>query len=112
MIATGTIAEAISAVDAHKVDVAVLSFPRPESFGLRLYLRFIESAPDLGRNCIVVVPPGIRSSTRERLVALGAIVLSRPVDFTTLRSICDRLVPGELVSIAEELAEVSADEPD
>jgi hypothetical protein len=45
-------------------------------------------------------------------VALGAIVLSRPVDFTTLRSICDRLVPGELVSIAEELAEVSADEPD
>lgn len=112
VIATATIAEAISAVDTHKVDVAVLSFPRPESFGLRLYLRFIESAPDVGRNCIVVVPPGIRSSTRERLVALGAIVLSRPVDFTTLRSICDRLVPGELVSIAEDLAEVSAEEVD
>lgn len=110
VLATATIAEAISAVAVHKVDVAVLSFPRPESFGLRLYLRFTETAPELGRNCIVVVPPGLRSTTRERLVALGAIVLARPVDFTTLRSICDRLVPGELVTIAEELSEVEAEE--
>ena len=106
VLAVGTVAEAIGAVPGHKIDVAVMSFPRPESFGLRLYMRFTETAPELGRNCIVVVPPGIRGSTRERLVALGAIVVGRPVDFTMLRSICDRLVPGELMAISEELAEI------
>jgi PAS domain S-box-containing protein len=113
VLAVGSIAEAIAALPGRKLDVAVLSFPRPESFGLRLYVRFTEVAPELGRNCIVVVPPGLRATTRERLVALGAIVLRRPADFTTLRSICDRLVPGELMAIGEELAEAEvSEEPD
>lgn len=104
------VADAIAILAEVKPEVAVLSFPRPESFGLRLYTRFTEAAPELARNCLVVVPPGIKASTRERLVAQGAIVLQRPVDFTTLRSICDRLMPGEIVAIGEELAEVGPEE--
>ncbi len=105
-----TVADAIPQLAEARPDVAVMSLPRPESFGLRLYSRLTEAAPELGRNCIVVTPPGIKSTTRERLVAQGAIVLQRPVDFTTLRTIVDRLVPGELVNIGEELGEVGPDE--
>ncbi len=106
----GAVADAIGGLADLEPDVAVLSFPRPESFGLRLYTRFTEAAPALARNCLVVVPPGIKATTRERLVALGAIVLQRPVDFTTIRSICDRLLPGEIVAIGEELAELGPEE--
>ena len=108
--AVPAVADAIACLPERKIDVVVMSFPRPESFGLRLYTRFTEAAPELGRNCIVVVPPGIKASTRERLVAHGAIVLQRPIDFTTLRTICDRLVPGELVAIGEELSELGEEE--
>ncbi len=110
--AVDSVADAIAGLPGTHVDVVVMSLPRPESFGLRLYMKLTETAPELGRNCLVVVPPGIKAATRERLVALGAIVLQRPVDFTTLRSICDRLVPGEIVAIGEELSEVGPDEPE
>ncbi len=107
VVATPTVADAITEIGKQPFDVAVVSFPRPESFGLRLVTQLAETAPDLGRNMLVVVPPGVRHATRERLVLQGAIVLTRPADFTSIRSICERLVPGEMVVVeAEELGEV------
>jgi PAS domain S-box-containing protein len=96
-----TIAEAITALgDAH-FDAAVLGFPRPESFGLRLLARFAETAPDLHRNALVMIPAGVKQATREKLVAQGCVVLSRPVDFTTLRSVLMRVLPTEELALGE-----------
>lgn len=96
-----TIADALAALPKHAWQAAVLAFPRPESFGLRLLTRFGEAAPALQRNAIVVIPPGLKHSTRERLVAQGCVVLTRPVDVTTLRSLLDRLVPSEEIVAVE-----------
>ncbi len=90
-----TIAEAIGALADTHFDAAILGFPRPESFGLRLLARFAETAPLLHRNAIVVVPPGLKQTTRERLLTQGCVVLPRPVDFTTLRSVLLRVLPLE-----------------
>jgi DNA-binding NtrC family response regulator len=90
-----TIADALAALGSDAYDAAVLAFPRPESFGLRLMQRFAETAPELHRNAIVLVPAGLKHTTREKLVASGCIVLTRPADFTTLRSLLMRLVPTE-----------------
>ncbi len=99
--AYATIADALAALPKHAWQAAVLAFPRPESFGLRLLTRFAEAAPALQRNAIVVIPPGLKHSTRERLVAQGCVVLTRPVDVTTLRSLLDRLVPSEEIVVVE-----------
>jgi CheY-like chemotaxis protein len=98
----GTVAEAITALSAGQhYDAAVLAFPRPESFGLRLLSRFAETAPDLHRNAVVMVPPGLKHATREKLVAQGCIVVTRPVDFTTLRSLLLRLMPTEALPMGD-----------
>ena len=39
--------------------------------------------------------------SRERLVLQGWVVLARPVDFTTLRTILLRLMPAEELPIGE-----------
>lgn len=97
-----TIADALGRVgDGLAYDAAVLAFPRPETFGLRLLGRFAETAPELMRNTIVVAPPGLKHATREKLVAQGCIVLTRPVDFTTLRSVLLRLMPPEEIVVTE-----------
>lgn len=96
-----TIAEAITALAGAPFDAAVLAFPRPESFGLRLMARFAETAPGLHRNAIVAVPPGLKHATREKLVAQGCIIVTRPVDFTTLRSLLLRLMPTEELALGE-----------
>ncbi len=90
-----TIAEALAALAGARFDAAVLAFPRPESFGLRLLARFAETAPALVRNAIVMIPPGLKHATRERLVAQGVVIVPRPVDFSMLRSVLLRLVPSE-----------------
>jgi DNA-binding response OmpR family regulator len=110
--AADSVATAIAEIGRQTFDVAIVSLPRPESFGLKLLTSLVEAAPEPGRNCIVVVPPGVKQSTRDRVVGLGAIVLTRPVDFTTIRSICDRLLPGEMVVVPEEaLSSADAEEP-
>jgi CheY-like chemotaxis protein len=96
-----TIAEAITALESTHFDAAVLGFPRPESFGLRLLARFAETAPDLHRNALVMIPAGLKQATREKLVAQGCVVLSRPVDFTTLRSVLLRLLPLEEIVVVD-----------
>lgn len=85
---------------------AVIAFPRPEGLGLKLLSRFIELAPDLLRNTIIMVPTGIKHATRERLVHQGHLLLSRPVDFTSLRSLLMRIVP----ETEEEASAMEADE--
>ncbi|MFZ5482554.1 MAG: PAS domain S-box protein [Myxococcota bacterium] len=96
----GTVAEAISALGAgNTYDAAVLAFPRPESFGLRLMSRFAETAPALHRNAVVMAPPGLKHATREKLISQGCIVVTRPVDFTTLRSLLLRLMPTEEIAV-------------
>ncbi|MES2643494.1 MAG: PAS domain S-box protein [Myxococcota bacterium] len=96
-----TIAEALGDLATGQYDAAVLSFPRPESFGLRLLARFAETAPALTRNAVVMIPPGLKHTTRERLVSQGWVVLARPVDFTTLRSVLLRLMPTEELALGE-----------
>lgn len=114
VFSTASLAGALGQIAEQAFDVAVVSLPRPESFGLKLLSRVAEASANIGRNCIVVVHPGVKQGTRERLVGLGAIVLVRPVDFTTIASICDRLVPGEVVEVSEDslsaLGEVGDDE--
>jgi ActR/RegA family two-component response regulator len=102
VVALDSIATAVTEVQAQRYDVAVVSLPRPESFGLKLLTSLVEARAEPGRNCIVVVSPGVKHSTRERIVGLGAIVVTRPADFTTIRSICDRLIPGEVMVVADE----------
>jgi PAS domain S-box-containing protein len=82
-------------------DAAVVSFPRPETFGLKLLARFVETAPELRRNTVVVVPPGVKATTRDRLMDLGVLVVARPVDLTMLRSLLARLVPQPEVIVGE-----------
>ncbi|MDP2309980.1 MAG: hypothetical protein Q8P18_28435, partial [Pseudomonadota bacterium] len=96
-----TIAEALGGLASGQYDAAVLSFPRPESFGLRLLARFAETAPGLTRNAVVMIPAGLKHGTRERLVAQGWVVLARPVDFTTLRSVLLRFMPSEELALGE-----------
>ena len=101
-----SIPEALAYLGNEPLDAAVVSFPRPEGVGLRLLERFAAAAPSLHRNAIVVVPPGIRHSTRERLVSQGSVVVPRPVDFTLLRSVLLRMMPlEELVGDSLEAVE-------
>ena len=93
--AFGSVPEAIATLGQTPFDAAVISFPRPEGAGIRLLERFAAAAPSLHRNAIVVVPPGIRHATRERLVSQGSVVVPRPVDFTLLRSVLLRMMPLE-----------------
>lgn len=93
--------------DAHH-DAAVLSFPRPESAGLRFLQRLAAAAPALHRNAIVVVPPDIRHATRERLVSQGSVVVPRPIDFTLLRSVLLRMMPIEELG-ADAIATIEPD---
>lgn len=109
---TASLPAAITKIGEQAFDVAVISLPRPESFGLKLLSRVAETSSSIGRNCIVVVHPGVKQGTRERLVALGAIVLVRPVDFTTIGSICERLLPGEVVEVSEDALSVLPAEPE
>ena len=104
--AYASIPEALAYLGNEPLDAAVVSFPRPEGVGLRLLERFAAAAPSLHRNAIVVVPPGIRHSTRERLVSQGSVVVPRPVDFTLLRSVLLRMMPlEELVGDSLEAVE-------
>lgn len=112
--AFGSIAESLARLGDSTYDAAVISFPRPEGAGLRLLERFAAAAPSLHRNAVVVVPPGIRHATRERLVSQGSVVVPRPVDFTLLRSVLLRMMPleelvGEVVDVVEALESVEAD---
>ena len=100
VISYSTITEAMAHVEG--CEAAVLSFPRPDGIGLRLLQRFAEVSPALYRNTVVMVSPGLKVTTRDKLVMQGCIVLSRPVDLTTLRSMLLRLVPGEELSLGEE----------
>jgi CheY-like chemotaxis protein len=96
-----TIADALNGLGAGQFDAAVLGFPRPESFGLRLIARFAETSPGLVRNTVVMIPPGLKTITREKLVAQGVVIVPRPVDFTTLRSVLLRLMPTEELVLGE-----------
>jgi DNA-binding NtrC family response regulator len=96
-----TMADALTALEGAPFDAAVLAFPRPESFGLRLLGRLAEAAPALARNTVVMVPTGLKAITRDKLVSLGVVILPRPVDFTTLRSVVLRLLPNEELALGE-----------
>jgi PAS domain S-box-containing protein len=93
--AFSSVAEALAASEGARWDAAVISFPRPEPFGLRLFAKFAEAVPSLQRNTIAVVPSGLRHMARERLVQQGCILLARPLDLTTLRSLLERILPAE-----------------
>ncbi len=109
----GSIPEALTHLGPEAFDAAVLSFPRPEGAGIRLLERFAAAAPSLHRNSLVIVPPGIRHATRERLVSQGSIVVPRPVDFTLLRSVLLRMMPLEELAgdmdVVEALESLDAD---
>lgn len=90
-----SVAEALAMAEGARWDAAVISFPRPEAFGLRLFAKFAEVVPHLQRNTIAVVPSGLRHAARERLVQQGCILLGRPLDLTTLRSLLERILPAE-----------------
>jgi len=111
--AFGSMPEAIARLGESPFDAAVISFPRPEGVGIRLLERFAAAAPSLHRNAIVVVPPGIKHATRERLMSQGSVVVPRPVDFTLLRSVLLRMMPlEELVGdpdVVEALEAVDAE---
>ncbi len=76
-------------------EAAVVAFPRPDGIGLRLLGKFAEVAPQLFHTTLVMVSPGLKFATRDKLLSLGAVVLSRPVDLTTLRSLLLRILPGD-----------------
>lgn len=98
--AFGSVAEALA---GSGWEAAVISFPRPDGIGLRLIQRLCDAEPALRQNSIVVVPPGLKYATREKLVAAGVILLTRPVDFSTLRSLLLRLLPGEELITTEDM---------
>ena len=99
--ALGAVADALPLMSERSFDAAILSFPRPEAFGARLLARFGEASPELRRNTIVLVPHGLRASTRERLVEQGYILVARPADVTLLRSLLGRLLPVEELALGE-----------
>lgn len=100
--------EALAHLADARFDAAVVSFPRPESAGLRFLERLAAAAPALHRNAIVVVPPDIRHATRERLVSQGSVVVARPVDFTLLRSVLLRMMPIEELGL-DEIVQIEPD---
>jgi len=71
---------------------AVVGFPRPEGYGLRLVRRLAESNALLWRNTVLLVPPGLRRSTRQALHESGAVVLPRDTDTGAISSVLARLL--------------------
>lgn len=98
-----TLADALPLLSTSSFDGAVVSLTRPEPLGLKLLGTLTDVAPSLQKNVIVLVPGSIRSSTRDALVDRGHLVLTRPFDLTTLRSLLLRLIPPEELALDEGL---------
>ncbi len=98
-----TLADALPALETSTFDAAVVSLTRPDALGLKLLATLTDVAPALQKNVIVLAPASSRSSTRDALVDRGHLVLTRPFDLTTLRSLLLRLVPPEELSLDEGL---------
>ncbi len=96
-----TLADALPQLATATFDGAVVSLTRPEALGLKLLAALGEIAPALAKNTIVLVPTSVRTSTRDALVDRGHLVLTRPFDLTTLRSLLLRLIPPEELSLDE-----------
>lgn len=90
--AHSTLAEVVKAVSEGRFAAAVMGFPRPESYGLALVSRLGEANPLLFRNTVILLPPGIRRTTRDRLESCGVVLLPRSVDSSSLCSLLDRLM--------------------
>lgn len=96
-----TVDEAVSAALTRGYDAAVVAFAQPDRLGLALLEKLMEAQPALARNLVVLVPPGVRPSTREVLLGQGLVVLSTPVDLVTLRSVLLRMLPAEELQLDE-----------
>jgi PAS domain S-box-containing protein len=90
--AAETVGEVVGAVQEHRFAAAVIGFPRPEGYGLRLMRRFAEVDAALYRNTIVLVPPGMRRGTRQALNESGAVVLPRDTDTGAIITVLARML--------------------
>lgn len=87
-----TVTDALGQVAEGRFAAAVLGFPRPEGFGLRILARLAETNPILFRNTVILLPPGLKPVTRERLATSGAVPVARSTDDALLLPLLDRLV--------------------
>ncbi len=71
---------------------AVVGFSRPEGYGIRVVQRLAEANRMLWRNSVLLVPPGLRRTTRERLQSSGAVLLPRSVDTVSLSTVLARML--------------------
>lgn len=96
-----TVDEALVVMPARAFDAAVVGFTQPERLGLVLLERLIEARPGIGRNLVVLVPPGVRPATRDVILGQGQVLLTAPVDIQSLRSILLRMLPAEELLLDE-----------
>lgn len=72
-------------------DALIYTLPRSENHGLRELDQLAVARPDLHGRTIVLVSPGLRQEVREQLLRRGLLMLPRPLDLTSLRSLLHRL---------------------
>ncbi|MFH1466354.1 MAG: PAS domain S-box protein [Pseudomonadota bacterium] len=90
--AAETVGEVVGPLQEHRFAAAVIGFPRPEGYGLRLMRRFAEVDAALYRNTIILVPPGMRRGTRQALNESGAVVLPRDTDTGAIITVLARML--------------------
>lgn len=92
--AAETVAEVLQAVSEGRFAGAVVGFPRPEGYGLKLMRRLAEANSLLWRNTVLLVPPGMRRGTRQALQDSGAVVLPRDTDTGAIITVLSRVLSG------------------
>ncbi len=90
--AAETVGEVVQSVGEGRYAAAVVGFPRPEGYGLRLMRRLAEANSHLWRNTVLLVPPGMRRGTRQALQDSGAVVLPRDTDTGAIITVLSRML--------------------
>ncbi len=90
--ASETVGGVLQQVADGRFSAAVVGFPRPEGYGLRLMRRLAEANSMLWRNTILLVPPGMRRGTRQTLQDSGAVVLPRDTDTGAIITVLARML--------------------
>ena len=89
--ASETVGAVMQQVSEGRYAAAVVGFPRPEGYGLRLMRRLAEANSMMWRNTILLVPPGMRRGTRQALQDSGAVVLPRDTDTGAIITVLARM---------------------
>jgi PAS domain S-box-containing protein len=84
--------DVLKAVAEGRFAAAIIGFARPEGYGTAIVARLAEANPLLFRNTVILLPPGIRRATRDRLEACGAVLLPRSIDPSSLTTLLERLM--------------------